>query len=78
MTSTIQRDTTCWGWKLWLSLFFTQRRQTATKSFPTFKLDFTVSCVGHAFQTCHVITSNKCVQLLTKKLQICFCLMRHN
>jgi len=30
------------------------------------KSDFTVSYVGHAFQTCHVITSNKCVQLLTK------------
>jgi len=25
-----------------------------------------VSYVGHAFQTCHVITSNKCVQLMTK------------
>jgi len=25
-----------------------------------------VSYVGDAFQTCHVITSNKCVQLLTK------------
>ena len=24
-------ETTCWGLKLWLSLFFTQRRQTATK-----------------------------------------------
>jgi len=33
---------------------------------PTFRLDITVSYVGHAFQTCHVITSNKCVQLLTK------------
>jgi len=22
--------------------------------------------VGHAFQTCHVITSNTCVQLVTK------------
>jgi len=43
-----------------------QRRQTATKSLPTFKLYFMVSYVGHAFQTCLVITSNKCVQLLTK------------
>jgi len=39
---------------------------TATKSLPTFKLDNTVSYVGRALQTCHVITSNKCVQLLTK------------
>jgi len=31
-----------------------------------FKLDFTVRYVGYAFETCHVITSNKCVQLLTK------------
>jgi len=45
---------------------FTQRRQTATKSLPTFKLDIPVNYVGHAFQTWHVITSNKCVQLLTK------------
>jgi len=57
VTSTIQRDTTRSGLKLWLSLFFTQRTQTATKTLPTFKSDFTVSCVvGHAFQTCHVIT----------------------
>jgi len=61
-----------------LSLFFTQRRQTATKSLPTFKLDIAVRWVVHAFQTCHVITSNKCVQLLTKQLQNCFCLMRQN
>jgi len=27
MTSTTQRDTRCWGLKLWLSLFFTQHRQ---------------------------------------------------
>jgi len=27
---------------------------------PKFKLDITVNCVGHAFQTCHVITSNNC------------------
>jgi len=38
---------------------------------PTFKLDVTVSYVGHAFQTCHafhVIPLNNCVhvQLLTK------------
>jgi len=33
---------------------------------PTLKLDVTVNYVDHAFQTCHVITSNKCVQLLTK------------
>jgi len=46
--------------KLWLSLFFTQRRQTATKRFPTFKVDIAVSYVGHALQTCHVITSIKC------------------
>jgi len=45
---------------------FTQRRQTATKSLPTFKLDITVSYVGYALQTWHVITLNKCVQLLTK------------
>jgi len=45
-------------------IFQTQRRQTATKSFPTFKLDITVSYVGHAFQTCRVIISNKCMQLL--------------
>jgi len=32
----------------------------------SFKLDITVSYVGHAFLTCNVITSNKCVQLLTK------------
>jgi len=32
----------------------------------TFELDNKVSYVGHAFQTCRVITSNKCVQLLTK------------
>jgi len=51
---------------LWLSLFLTQRTQTATKSMPTFKLDITVSYVGHTFQTCHVMTSNKCVQPLTK------------
>jgi len=25
-----------------------------------------VSYVGHAFQTCHVITSNKCVLLLAQ------------
>jgi len=37
-----------------------------------------VHYIGHAFQTCHVITSNKCVQLLTKQLQNCFCLMRQN
>jgi len=30
-------------------LFFTQRRQIATASLPTFKLDFMVSYVGHAF-----------------------------
>jgi len=36
-----------------------------------------VSYVGHAFQTCHVITSNKCVLLLTKLLHNCFCLMRY-
>jgi len=64
--------------KLWLSLFFTQRTQTATKSLPTFKLDITVSYVGHTFQTCQVMTSNKFVQLLTKSLQNCFCLMRQN
>ena len=52
MTSTIQRDTTCWGLKLWLSLLFAQRRQTATISLPTFKLDITVNYVGHTFQTC--------------------------
>jgi len=39
------------------------------------KLDLTVSYdVGHALQTCHVITSNNCVQLLTNKLQNIFCL----
>jgi len=66
MTSTIQRDPTYWGFKLWLSLFFTHRTQTATKSLPRFKLDITVSYVGHAFQTCHVMTSDKCAQLLKK------------
>jgi len=35
-----------------------------------------VSYVGYAFQTCHVITSNKRVLLLTK--QLCFCPMRCN
>jgi len=65
MTSTIQKDTTSWGLKLWLSLFFTQQTQTATKSLPTFKLDITVNYVGHTFQICHVMTSNKRVQLLT-------------
>jgi len=44
-----------------------QRIHKATKGLPTLKLDVMVSCVGHAFQTCHVfwacqvITSNKCV-----------------
>jgi len=50
----------------WLSLFFTQRTQTATKGLLTFELDITVSYVGHTFQTCHVMTSNKCVQLQKK------------
>jgi len=62
MASTIQRDTTFSGLKLWLSLF-THRTQTATKSLPIFELDITVSYVGHTFQTCHVMTSDKCVQL---------------
>jgi len=35
VTITIQRHTTCWGLKLRLSLFFTQYRQTATKSLVT-------------------------------------------
>jgi len=36
------------------------------------QFDITISCVGHALQTCHVfwtchmITSNKYVELLTK------------
>ena len=35
VTSTIQRDTTCWGLKFWLSLFFTQRRQAQSlKAYP--------------------------------------------
>jgi len=58
----------CWGLELWLSLFFTQRRQKPSKSFPTLNLDFKVSYEGLAFQSCHVITSNKCVLLLTKYL----------
>ena len=78
VTSTIQRDTTGWSLKLWYSLLFTQRWQTVTKSLPKFKLDIRVSYVRHAFQTCHVITSKKCVQLLTKQLQNCFCLLRQN
>jgi len=53
--------------RLWLSLFFTQRRQTATKKIlRTFKLNVVVSYVGNAFQTWHVIISYKCMQLLTK------------
>jgi len=48
------------------SLQLTQRRQTATESSATFKLDFTVSYAGHAFQTCPLITSNKCVLVLAK------------
>jgi len=78
VTSTIQKDTTCSGLKLWLSLYFTQRTQTATKILPTFKLDITVSYVGHTFRSWHVMTSNKCVQLLTKYLHDSFCLMRQN
>jgi len=31
------RDTTSWGLNLWLSLFFTHRRQTATESLHTFR-----------------------------------------
>ena len=38
----------------WLSLFFMQRIHKATEGLPTLKLDVMVSCVGHAFQTCHV------------------------
>jgi len=66
VTSTIQRDTTCWGLKLWLSLLFTQCTQTAIKSLPPFKLHIMVSYVGNALPTFHVITSNECAQLLTK------------
>jgi len=40
----------------WLNLYFVQRRPKATKSLSALKLDVTVSYVGHAFQTCHVIT----------------------
>ena len=43
------RDTTCWGLKLWFSIFFAKHRQTATKSLPTFKLDITVS---HVCRSC--------------------------
>jgi len=66
VTSTMQRDTTCWGLELWLSLFYATYRQKTTKSLPTLKLDVTVSYVDHALQTCHVITSCNCVQLLEK------------
>jgi len=31
-----------------------QRIHKGTKSLPTLKLDVMLSCVGHAFQTCHV------------------------
>jgi len=40
--------------ELWLSLYFTQRRQKNTKSLPALKLDVTVSYVGLAVQICHV------------------------
>jgi len=49
-----------------LPILYTAWTNIAPKSLPTFKLDVTVNYAGHAFQTCHVITSNKCVQLLTK------------
>ena len=72
MTSTTERDATYLGLKLWLGLYFMQPRQKGTKTLPTLNfLDPTVSCVGHAFQTLHVlgirhvITSNNCAQLLT-------------
>jgi len=38
------RDTTCWGWNLLLSLFFTQRTQTATESLPTFNRHYGQLC----------------------------------
>jgi len=40
---------------LYASIYF---RQKATKSLHALKLDVTGSYVGHAFQTCHTITSN--------------------
>jgi len=73
--NTLHIDTTCWGLELWLSLYFTQHRQKAIKSLPALKLGVTVSYIDHAFQTCnvfwtcHMITSNNCVQLLTKNFR---------
>jgi len=62
----------------------TIRRQKAIKSLPALKIDVTFSYAGHAFQTCHVfwtfhvITSNNCVQLLTKLFHNSFRVMRRN
>jgi len=78
MTSTIQRDSTCCGLSYGLACSLHNVKKTATKSFPIFRLDNAASFVGLALQTCHVITANKCVQLLTKQLQNCFRLMRQN